>query len=419
MTHGDMSESQPAVAEHAFDNSAYLFMTFLYGAAVHLVIAEAQATGTHTLVSSVFVLGLILFLFSDWASRARLPRLLPELTSASRPGYLRVCKVGLEVTGVFFLVSAFLLLVADSHGGAEGPTSLTVGAAFGLFLIATSAWDYVMIYIMQNLDVRPLAHCVWTGTAIDNVQARESYLVKFEAWKAKRLTALAGDIAKIRRALDDNPQNAASVMTLGGLQAYRAKLDLVTFEAAVASTVQFLANHILHANAVAGITLLLGSIWSLGSPMHAVATAFGAEFLPYDYLRLSVGVSVGVVASALLLSVYVVDSKWFTAVALVGILVIVLLAGAGGAEEWLQLSALVAFIFLLSTSCYMFRNCRWSNIANRLGGFVVLFGLVLLYMGLPSHLLIALLAGQQVLANVFLQLGAGTPRKGETTAAVA
>lgn len=417
MTHGDKAEGWSAVAEHGFDNSAYLFMTFLYGAAVHLVIAEAQASGRQTLVSSVFVLGLILFLLSDWASRARLPRLLPEMSAATPAGYLRVCKVGLEVTGVFFLVSAFLLLVADPHeNGTKNAILLTAEAAFGVFLITTWAWDYVMINIMKDLNVAPLAGCVWTGAAIDDVTARKSYLEKFEAWKTKRQDAMKADIANTRLALDANPENAAFLMALGGLKLYRARLELATFEAAVASTVQFLANHILHANIVAGITLLLGSIWNFGSPIDALATFFGAVVSPYDYLRLSPAVSASVTAAALLLSAYVVDSKWFTAAALGAILVLVLLARFGAGEEWLELSALIAVVFLLSTSCYMFRNGRKGKVADRLGGFVVLFSLVLLYVGLPSRLLIALLAGQQVLANVFLQLGAGTPRKGETIA---
>src|ERR1035437_2964119 len=86
------------------------FVTFLYAAAVHLIIAHsASRPGALSGRISFVVLLSILHLFSDWLSRVRLPWLLPPRDQVGTGSQL--AKTLLEVGGLFFLVVAWLSLL--------------------------------------------------------------------------------------------------------------------------------------------------------------------------------------------------------------------------------------------------------------------------------------------------------------------
>lgn len=408
MTEINVTQRYQPRPEHAFDESAYTFMTFLYAAAVHLVIAKAFESDALHRASDVFLLSLILFLFSDWASRARLPRLLPE----NPAGYLYVFKIALEIVCVFFLVSSFLLFVTGSAATTDEESVVAPAFAFGCFLIFTSCWDYLMIYIMKQLNVTSLSHSVWiTGRAIDMKEAREEYLGKFDNWKLERKNQIKKATEETTNKLRFDPDHNIKHMLRGVVRACRNEFDLKVFEAAIASVAQFLANHILQANAIAGTALILNAAWLKRSPLDALITKVASWPPVYDSITFGAATYIAVIGVACVVCAsFLPRKRWVLLVTVIALGVVAKTSSSPMVAPGLKLIAIVAGIFLLSSTFYAFRDSTLCGLANRLGGWTIVGSLVLLYAMLPAQLLIALLAGQQVLVNAFLQLGVSAER---------
>jgi len=406
------SEQRP---EHAFDESAYTFMTFLYAAAVHLVIAKAYESNALRRASDVLLLCLVLFLFSDWASRARLPRLLPE----NPAGYLYVVKICLEIICIFFLVSSFLLVVGGTpERSTTEDAGLSATLAFGWFLLATACWDYLMIYIMKKLDVISLSRSVWiTGRALDMEEARKEYLAKFDKWKQRRRSEIFAAREETKRKLNDDPDHFVAHNFTAFACGCRDLCHTSVFEGTVASVAQLLANHVLQANLVAGMALILNAVWLKGSPLDFIV---GSQSPLYDAIHLRLAfyaLSIG--AALLVCALCLPKQRWLFGIALAALILVAEFGSSPVVPTALKLGAIVSAIFLISTSFYAFRNSGMGVLANRLGGWTIVFSLVVLYLMLPAPLLIALLAAQQVLANAFLQFGVSTERRLAPTVSVA
>jgi hypothetical protein len=403
-----------SVPESNFRDSAYIFVTFLYAAAVHLVIAKANdLTSSETLVRGLLfqalVVLLILFLLSDWASRSRLPRLLPE--SPRVPGFLHVVKTSLEVIGVFFLLSSFLRIIEQSTNPAKLDTSPAT-AAFGCFLLATALWDYLLIYIMQKLTLKDLFKAVWcSGDAIDMEATRDEYLGRFNDWKQTRERLISFRRARQMRQLKEDPDHTARTSFFGGLGEYLVKSYMVMFEGAVASLSQFLATHVLQANAIAGIALL----WTFSTEGHPILERGFALVQGF----LSPVILIFLITTATALSAWFLLRPWASVIAVpISLALFLLLRQSPAAAVWLTLAGVVALIFLLSWFCYLFRKQPSNDTMNWCGGLVIAVPLVLLYLMLPPYLLISLLATQQVLVNIFLQYGVrGRAPRGTTLVA--
>lgn len=404
-----MDATEPSLPPEGFGKSAYVFITFLYAAAVHLIIAKAHDSTlvdpkSASVLFQVIVLALILFLLSDWASRARLPRLLPE--SADIPGYLYVWKIIFEVIGVYFLVSAFLMMMVKHSERSTIDGSDPLVAGFGMFLVATASWNYLMIYIMKELDVPSLIRAVCrTGSAIDMEKTRREYLGPFDDWKAKQEQLLEEAVQHLKDQLSSDPQHATKHTIHWAIVDLKTRGHARLFEGVIASLSQFLANHVLYANAVAGGALIFHSLYSGRTVLDALSGLLG-EHSSLFYGRLELNPTFAIISIILAMLACIVALRR----PLVYFLCALVVAVAFGttlvvpnADEWLSLSGVIALIFLASSLCYTFRCTRAAKTTNRIGGFVILVPLVILYLCLPPYLLISMLAGQQVLANIFLQ----------------
>lgn len=186
---------------HANVNSEYnlrtasdVFVTFLYAAAVHLVIAHFLQPGQlesgqqrdHMLVwESGLVLLFILFLFSDWIGRVRLPRLLPP---DDQIGVIKqLAKTVLELSGLFCLVLACLATIEKSDSAWSDNfwlAHLNANRSFAVFLFLTFIWNLLMLWVMKQVSWLDLARLGMSGTAADSEKAK-IYAQRFLQYREK------------------------------------------------------------------------------------------------------------------------------------------------------------------------------------------------------------------------------------------
>src|SRR5258708_6770601 len=143
-----------------------IFVTFLYAASIHLLIAVPHAAKILSWPVSTLLLLAILHLFSDWLSRVRLPRLLPPTDELDV--LVQMAKSVAEVAGLLFLLLAWIALI-DSSSNPQ-PIAWVVPfnsqLAFAVFLLLTFLWNLVLLVAMQQLSWEDLTRFIISGTAL-------------------------------------------------------------------------------------------------------------------------------------------------------------------------------------------------------------------------------------------------------------
>lgn len=389
--------------DDGFRVSAYEFITFLYAAAVHLVIHHAEISRSQNIIANLFVLLLIIFMFSDWASRTRLPRLIPEKVR----GYKVVLKISLEIIGIFFLVSSFLILVSHDTGDAN-QDSLQMSAAlgFGMFLISTFLWNYLMIGVMVDLDVVDLRRAVLWGTAIDMKSTKDTYLYEFGVWKERRAKELEEQTKRIKNQISSISGDAGGAMMRGGARVSANHFSFRAFEAAVSAVAQFIANHVLYANLVAGLAIVINrlQLWDeLTSRMPLLKGWHIWEKIQFDST-----VAITLIGASLIYCTFLLGGWWWIVAAIIAIVALFQVAAIPNAAPWLVLGGWVSVAFLASSVCYLVALYRWRRPCVTIAGASILLTLLVLYISLPPYLLVGLVAAQQIFVNTFLQFTASS-----------
>lgn len=418
--------------EDSLRTASDAFVTFLYAAAVHLVIAHFAFPGPMKSGMGLVVLLFVLFLFSDWLSRVRLPWQLPPSDEIGIT--IQLAKTLLEVGGLYFLVLAWLTSIANEAGhpipalmpppAAEGVISIVNEAgqaihntsatnqatlwefllspymAFAGFLLATFLWNMFMLLAMKKLSWFQLVRVGLNGTALDLPEAAV-YAKHFWKWRERFRGEAAG---RIRPGIDYTAQN------LGVGAGFAIK------EAPVRSGAQVVAFHLTWSSLVAGIAILLGDLY-LNKP---VAVAIferlekeGELFVAAIYLSIFVIVCIGVFFLER-------SQQRLTRLIYAAILfAFILLASAVRFRlskylpETLYINILLWFtaLFVLPIVPYFIAPlCHSAGGARRfflwVGGALGTVVLLLLYLSIDIKILMITVAVEQVLVNIFLQYAA-------------
>ncbi len=161
--------TKPQTNDVPFGYVADGFVALLYGASVHLVIAEFIFKYSTRDIGRAFVLLLvILYLFSDWFSRFRLPRTPGKDISIGH----RLAKNFLEAADLVFLVLAAVAVATD-----ETQAALPF---FVVFLFLTYLWNLVVFHAIDFLDLMPLIKGVLQGKVIE-IEAVKLYAHRFHS----------------------------------------------------------------------------------------------------------------------------------------------------------------------------------------------------------------------------------------------
>lgn len=380
----------------SFAQNCFVFLTFVYAAAVHLVIHHALESGASASVVGL-VAALIAFMFSDWASRTRLPSLLEE----GFGGMIQVVRTALEVMGVYLLVFSFVLLIHPSTEGGTFPAYLSAESLFAFFLLITWAWDWLILKVMGDLDVAHLAEVAWKGNPLE-AKAVHRYLARFERWRSHRARELERAAERLREGLRGHPNDWRGALRMFvrylGMGAVNA-----SFEQTFRAFMQFLAMHILYANALAGF-LILWSEWSFDGA--SVVSHFGIDLYAF-VASIPNLLSGGVVA---LLALYV---AWLVGwrrrrflFALVPAATLLLGSMTAAGELWdltfvVDLIGAAGLVFLLWVVLFSM-GAGGGLIFQKVGACAVSLSIVLTYSASGARELMLLLAVQQVVVNAFL-----------------
>jgi hypothetical protein len=390
-------------------NFSDAFVTFLYAASVHLIIAHFVKPSSVTTLRSLAVLLLILFIFSDWLSRMRLPRLLPAGDTFSFGSQL--LKTTLEVSGLFFLVLAWLAIVEGFTPEPAQPTMplrpgmwsepLTPARAFALFLIATFFWNLLMLLVMKKLRWRDLALMGIDGSALQSDKVKPY---------AKRFWQFWEELEKTTRAASEQGSHNA-------LRNFMRAQPVLFFEAFVRAGAQIVVNHIAWTNIWAGCLILLPWFYP-GS--RTLASMVSAEAQRLHSSSATAPTLVVLAASQFLIILFAIKSH--------GWLVILFHVGTTAALLGALVSStlfMAVLLFAVPTLLFYFGCCcpdsgAGARVLRCAAGSLGTILLLLNYFVLEPYMLMFLVAVQQVCVNIFLQYAASNkvPRSREYQLAV-
>lgn len=147
------------------------FITFLYAAAVHIILHAGHEHGLHgSLQSSAALLVIVVFFLTDWLSRTRLPALVHDPASV----LAQMVKTVLDLTCLYLLLFSALTFVHASHTPADPKATTTFFTYVTWFLGATFVWNLQMFRIMKDLAWHELVTASITGGALQ-MEATKSY----------------------------------------------------------------------------------------------------------------------------------------------------------------------------------------------------------------------------------------------------
>jgi hypothetical protein len=422
-------------SEYSLRDASDLFVTFLYAAAVHLVIAHfalpAQQLGpppVHLIVrTSGVVLLFVIFLFSDWIGRVRLPWLLPpeDQVGVSK----QLLKTALEVASLFFLVLAWLAIIEIIttgknvvHEGEQAVWSietwlgiwwgvLSPYKAFTIFLLATFAWNLLMLKVMRGITWFDLVVMTFRGDALDSAQGR---------YYAKRFWQFRDELERrVQAQMSTKLQSAA----------HNLKLASATFyvEACVRMFAQIVAFHIALTNILAAIFIFTGDTFSGGTSVYAkIVSRLGEVNWPTTVVEtwermssiyahrtttliiLVIYIVLLVLLFALRLIPFICSKNQEMKLRLIHITTLLLLVSA----IWSRATLIV--LLIVGIPILIFHTAAKSDGAKKarrklLGGIMSVLLLVLLYLIVEPKLLLGIVAFQQVAINAFLQYAASDP----------
>lgn len=397
------------------------FVTFLYAASVHLIIAHYARPIPMTVVTSLIVLFFIIFLFSDWLSRVRLPRLLPP---ADDLGIVKqLTKTILEVSGLFFLMLAWLANIehfaetSDSDLNKLNPemefgflaAALTPYIAFAFFLIATFCWNSLMLLVMRQLKWLNLALMGVNGTALD---AKEVQVYAKRFWQFRKKLV---DWAEFKTVHDDEHTYDNFLLRQPGL----------ILEAFVRTGAQIVAVHIAWANLFAGIIILIGEFLFDGKSVgfqiwdKLVKNSYINYIIyPLEEWHWSIYIKLSLIIPLLISIIFVllvndrrIRDRFIPALVVYLYILIGTLIGVGLSIYLPRILFLILLLifgpsvfFYLASQCNKKRKARWAILW--MGGVFGLLMLILLYSIVDSKILMFIVAFQQVIINAFLQYAA-------------
>lgn len=390
--------------EDSLRAAADTFVTFLYAAAVHLVIAHFASPGPMTTGLAIVVLCLILFLFSDWLSRVRLPWLLPAGDQVGVGSQL--AKTVLEVGGLFFLVVAWLAFI-ESHGptavqNTEAALDFWIAhvdpyLAFAIFLFATFTWNLFMLRVMKKLTWLDLAKMTMNGDALDSNKV-EVYAKRFWQYRQK----LEASVAASTKGGTGNSLHDFAV-------AQRALIR----EAFMRTLAQIVALHIAWSSVVAGILILLGTIFSKD---RSSATTITEQVEKMSWL-LFLGVLFGILFLAFAIP-FILDRSngWRRCLIYsIGFCMFVVFSVFLSIElsRFAQINLNLCWLcgILLIPTAMFWISSQINGVTKKrvflaLSGTLGALSALLLYLTIRPTNLLVVVAVQQVLVNVFLQYAA-------------
>jgi hypothetical protein len=401
-------------SEDSLRTASDAFVTFLYAAAVHLIIAHFAWPGPMTTHMSFGVLFVIIVIFSDWLSRVRLPWQLPRSDVMGIGNQL--AKTVLEVGGLYFLVLACLSTIAShgSHSGATGPYAtgfwnavISAEKPFAFFLFLTFFWNLFMLKVMRQLSWRALAAVGLNGRALD-LENADVYAKRF--WQLRE---------KLEHSVETN-WGVGADKTLSNLW---IALRPTSLEALARTGSQIVALHVAWASLCVGAILIADM--NFGQPLYGAVADQSNSLGTAGHILLA-ALIVAIVFLLTLVFEGNQSNKTRVIHTLVACAIIVI---AVGSRRWLagvpdsiyawirvpsDITRVVGWLiglFVIPTFLFWAAALTSKGGAVRqhllwLGGTIIAVVLLLLYMSREPTWLMIIVAFEQVLVNAFLQYAA-------------
>lgn len=169
------------------------FITFVYAAAIHIILHTAHELHFGTSLStSLVVLLVVTFILGDWLSRTRLPWLIPETVSPLR----QLVKTVLELVCLYLILFAALTYLDGAREDDVAATK-TLYAYIISFLGFTFLWNLHIFEIMKRLSFKELLFASFNGGAVD-LPGAKTYAVRYENYRNDVLAKPTYENGKLR-----------------------------------------------------------------------------------------------------------------------------------------------------------------------------------------------------------------------------
>lgn len=222
-----------------------LITTLLYASAVCSMMSVCINRDVIT-VPLVFNTVIITFLvFADWHNRILTPLGFPDADQKNKQKpIMQFFKLSFEVIGMYFLVVFFSYFIKEQNN--LSLIDINKYNAFAGYLFMSFFWNYVAFKIMKGLDAKPLMIGIIKGNVFD-MPGLNDYTGTFKK-------KVQDTEAKLEREFSDNGNKKSFTEKISMFHKKIEKEGLATDLARV--TAQFLANHLIWANAFVSLFIL-------------------------------------------------------------------------------------------------------------------------------------------------------------------
>lgn len=374
------------------------FTTFLYAAAIHLIVGEfVQHPETKTLANVGLLVFIIVFLLFDWLSRVRLPHLVEDTPLV----WQQLSKAFLEVTGLVFLIYLAVLLISNPQVNWQ-PYAVA-------FLFVSVLWNVIQMKVMKELDVWPLIKAILAGTVVEMKAVRE-YAEKFLKFKKM----VKSEFDKMQDPSEMSASMAArfrkfTTASYGGMASLLWEVGWRTFA-------QYVGIHLALANFTVG--LLVAAHFFTGEPV----------FWPLAYTKVvQVAGAYGITALLVIAPVICIVTNifrlkrrccyaWLSLFLGIILALAVLYKGDHPLARMASLAALLVVAPAVPFAAGELSERPWFKLAGATLSWAVWSLLALL---VPVDTLLIGLASESIVVNAFLQVVTGDAEPGAAVSATA
>jgi len=418
-----------------------LFTTFLYAAAVAILLSGVEGQGAS---EAFLILFLLLYLYMDWSSRVTLPGRLPlkDRQRAFSSSFLFL-KGALEASGVFFIAIAM-------KGIGESFSYTYLLSCLSGFVIVTAVWNLQLLRSMKELSLQEVRDIIVKGDALSEDHQ--------EDWIKEYAKPLKDALTLLRRDWHNN-HGQKNGGWIGSAKGFFAGLSYQSKYCPLQFLMHLSINHISWSLFTVGLVILFKAVSSAGL-LPSVSELAGPEISGFfgnyvgvldllkSYASVSDKVLIGIfVVVGLFLfllrrgvanSIYLVSGKkpfvivsgeridvqkvisvldcplraYFATVvftvAYVSVIDGVTLKFAG---LWLAIAVIVSLAYLFASIAKEAESEKWNNWWQRSGAFMLAAGLIFCYVSLPTPELVGFLVIQQISVGVFFNTVASEPER--------
>ncbi len=284
-----------------------LITTLLYASAISAMLSFIISVEKESNILMIFNTFLIILLvFADWNNRILIPSYFPpedKTVKKSKP-LIQYSKLAFEIFSMVFLIMFFRYLIKGDHVTVK---IINIYTIFTFYLFSCGIWNIIIIKIMSGIKFKSLLISIFKGNVFD-MEGLSKYIGDF-------VKNIKKERDMCRETLITGIENTEKINT--HVNSYQNSMNRSILKMNIVRTfAQFIGNHILWANFIVGLILILHS--------YNITISINYQINVLFHFSLSLGIII-LLAFVLLILIWKIDLEERKNKALFGLTLLLLL----------------------------------------------------------------------------------------------